>query len=83
MPLREMQLLHAAGLTPLEVIEASTKHAAHVCGQSHELGTLESGKLADLIIVDGNPLIDLDAMDSVLYVVKDGEVVVSPPQDSD
>jgi len=82
MPLREMDLLQTAGLSPLEVVEASTKHAAYVCGQSDELGTLKIGKLADLIVVDGNPLDDINAMNSVLYVVKDGEVVVSPQQDS-
>jgi imidazolonepropionase-like amidohydrolase len=46
------------------------------------LGTLEIGKLADLIVVDGNPLDDLNVMDSVLYVVKDGEIVVSPQGES-
>ena len=81
MPLREIDLLQTAGLSPLEVIEAATKHAAYVCGQSDELGTLERGKLADLIVVDGNPLDDLNAMDSVLYIVKDGELVFSPQQD--
>jgi imidazolonepropionase-like amidohydrolase len=80
MPLREMDLLQTAGLSPLEVIEAGTKHAAYVCGQSDELGTLERGKLADLIVVNGNPLDDLIAMDSVLYIVKDGEIVLSPQQ---
>jgi len=80
MPLREMELLHTAGLSPLEVIEAATKHAAYVCGQSDELGTLERGKLADLIVVDGNPLDDLNALDSVLYIVMDGELVSSPQQ---
>jgi imidazolonepropionase-like amidohydrolase len=78
MPLHEMELLQAAGLSPLEVIEAGTKHAAYVCGQGDELGTLEKGKLADLIVVDGNTLEDINAMDSVLYVVKDGELVLSP-----
>jgi imidazolonepropionase-like amidohydrolase len=82
MPLREMDLLQTAGLSPLEVVEAGTKHAAYVCNQSEELGTLEIGKLADLIVVDGNPLEDLNVMDSVLYVVKDGEIVVSPQQAS-
>lgn len=78
MPLREMDLLQAAGLSPHEVIEAATKHAAYVCGHGDELGTLEIGKLADLIVVDGNPLEDLNVMDSVLYIVKDGEIVFSP-----
>jgi enamidase len=81
-PLREMELLQTAGLSPHEVIEAGTNHAAYVCGHSDELGTLEIGKLADLIVVDGNLLDDLNALDSVLYIVKNGEVVVSPQQNS-
>ena len=80
MPLREMELLQIVGLSSLEVIEAATRHAANVCGQSDELGTLEKGKLADLIIVDGNPLEDLEVMDAVFYVVKDGEIILSPNQ---
>jgi imidazolonepropionase-like amidohydrolase len=74
MPLTEMKLLRAAGLTPMEVVEAATRHAAAVCGQGDRLGTLEPGKLADLIIVDGDPLADLAAMDRVVAVIKGGEV---------
>jgi len=77
MPLTEMKLLLAAGLTPLEVIEASTRNAAFVCGQGDALGTLEPGKLADVIIIDGDPLSDLEAMDRVLAVVNDGQVAHS------
>ena len=78
MPLDELKLLQAAGLSPLEVIEAATRNAAYVCGHGDELGTLEEGKLADLIVVDGDPLADLDVMDAVLFVVKDGEVALTP-----
>ncbi len=77
MPLTEMRLFLAAGLTPLEVIEASTSNAAFVCGQGEKLGTLETGKLADIIVVKGNPLTDLEAMDVVLAVVKGGELAYS------
>jgi imidazolonepropionase-like amidohydrolase len=73
MPTQEMQLLLQAGLTPMEVIEAGTRYAAQVSGHGDELGTLEPGKLADVIIVDGNPLVDLEAMGEVLMVIKDGE----------
>jgi imidazolonepropionase-like amidohydrolase len=75
MPLTEMRLFLAAGLTPMEVIEASTRHAALVCGQGDRLGSLEPGKLADIIIVDGDPLTDLAAMDRVIAVIKGGELV--------
>ena len=74
MPLGEMEMLLAAGLTPLEVIEAGTRHAARACGQGGELGTLEPGMLADVIVVDGDPLADLQALSQVVLVIKNGEV---------
>jgi imidazolonepropionase-like amidohydrolase len=83
LPLREMDLLRSAGLSPLEVIEAATRHAAYVCGHGDELGTLEVGKLADLIVVDGNPLDDLEALSVVSYVLKDGQFAVSPQQENE
>ena len=79
MPLPEMRLLLAAGLTPMEVIEASTRNAARVCGHGDELGTLEPGKLADVIIVDGNPLIDIEEMSQVLLVIKGGQIAFPVP----
>ena len=77
MPLAEMRLLLAAGLTPLEVIVASTRNAAIVCGQGDRLGTLEPGKLADILVVDGDPTIDLQAFQNVTTVVKGGAVAYS------
>jgi imidazolonepropionase-like amidohydrolase len=75
MPLSEMQLLMQAGLPPMEVLQAGTARAATVCGHGNELGTLELGKLADLIIVDGNPLTDIEAMTRIVAVIKAGEVI--------
>ncbi len=69
-----MQLLLAAGLTPMEVIESSTRNAARVCGHGDELGTLEPGKLADVIVVAGDPLVNIDATSHVVVVVKGGQV---------
>jgi len=78
LPLREMELLLAAGLTPLEVIEAGTRNAAYACGQGDELGTLEAGKLADILIVNGNPLADITVLTEVAWIILDGAVVVEP-----
>jgi imidazolonepropionase-like amidohydrolase len=74
MPMGEFEMLLAAGLTPMDIIEAATRHAAAACGQGDELGTLEPGKLADVVVVDGDPLEDLMLMDQVILVIKDGEV---------
>lgn len=79
MPLVEMKMLQAAGLTPMEVLEASTRNAAAACGQAGVLGTLEVGKLADIIIVKGDPLADISAMDNVIAVLKGGEVAFLAP----
>lgn len=70
----EMSALVDSGMTPIEVISAATKTNAEILGKSHELGTIEEGKLADLIVVDGNPLADIDAMQHVDIVVKDGVI---------
>jgi imidazolonepropionase-like amidohydrolase len=80
MPVLEMVLLHAAGLTPTEVIQASTSGAATVCGHGEDLGSLEVGKLADIVIVRGDPLTDLSVMDSVVAVIKGGELAYRAPQ---
>ncbi len=74
MPLREMKLLIAAGLTPLEVIEAGTRTAAYVSGHEDELGTLQAGKLADLIVVNGNPLENIEAMRDIMVVISNGRI---------
>jgi imidazolonepropionase-like amidohydrolase len=77
---RETQLLRAAGLTPVQVIEAATKHAARVCGHDKDLGTIEVGKLADILIVDGDPIADLEALERVVIVVKEGKVAHGNPE---
>ena len=72
---REIRLVAEAGLTPSQIVRAATRNAAAHLGREEELGTLEPGKLADLIIVDGNPLEDLSALQSVEQVIQDGRVV--------
>jgi imidazolonepropionase-like amidohydrolase len=77
MPIREMQRLLAIGLTPMEVLQASTARAAQVCGHGAELGTLEPGKFADIIVVPSNPLIDLTILNRVSIVIIDGKIAVT------
>lgn len=48
-------------MTPMQIIVSAKTNAARACNMQNELGTLETGKLADLLVVDGNPLDDIQA----------------------
>ena len=54
--IREFELLQEAGFHPLEVIQSATLNGAELIGRDHDLGTIEPGKLADMVIVDENPI---------------------------
>tara|TARA_Y100000590_G_scaffold468516_1_gene651538 strand:- start:1914 stop:3287 length:1374 start_codon:yes stop_codon:yes gene_type:complete len=73
----EMSALVDSGMTPIQVISAATKTNAEILGQIDELGTVEPGKLADVIVIDGNPLSNIDNMANVEIVVKDGVIYYS------
>ncbi|EPR66259.1 amidohydrolase [Cyclobacterium qasimii M12-11B] len=72
---REMELLVAAGLSPLDVISSSTIINAQYFRTQDRLGSIEKGKLADLILVEGNPSVDIKAMYSIKKVMLNGEWV--------
>lgn len=71
---REMSALVDVGMTPIQVISAATKTNAEILDQFDELGTIEPGKLADIIVVRGNPLANIEALQYVEIVIKDGGV---------
>ncbi|MGE5257374.1 MAG: amidohydrolase family protein [Hyphomicrobiales bacterium] len=81
--LRELKLLaEHSGFSPGEAIEAGTRVSAQVLGLEKELGTIEAGKLADLVAVDGNPLDDIDILlrrPSIRLVVQGGRIVNPNP----
>ena len=63
------------GATPWQTLVAATRHGAAVCGVGAELGTVEVGKLADLIVVGANPLADITNGRRLQMVLKQGRVV--------
>jgi imidazolonepropionase-like amidohydrolase len=75
----ELELMVGCGMSPMEAIVASTGVAAEALGAADRLGTIEVGKLVDLLIIDGNPLSDIALLQEksrILVVIKDGRVVV-------
>ena len=71
---REMELYVEAGFTPMEAIQAATIVPARVMKVDNELGTVEAGKRADLILVDGNPLENIHNIRKVKTVITGGTV---------
>jgi imidazolonepropionase-like amidohydrolase len=77
MPIAEIEHWIAAGLTPMQVIVAATRGGALVCGMEQDLGTLVPGKIADILVVDGDPLADIHALERVALVVHNGVIAFS------
>jgi imidazolonepropionase-like amidohydrolase len=76
---RELELYVAAGIPAADVLGMATLGAARAAGQGERLGSIEPGKLADLILVDGDPSVDPGALRNLRLVVKDG-VTLDPEQ---
>ena len=76
---REFELLvKVGGMTPLQAIQAGTMNAATLLGMEHDVGSVEAGKYADLVAVHGDPLADITVLQHPAFVMKGGEVYVSP-----
>ncbi len=75
MPMIEMELMREAGMTPMEIVVAATRNAAFAGGRLADLGTVEVGKIADLIVVAGDPVQDIEAMANVRLVMRSGVVI--------
>ena len=74
----EFELLVKYGMPPVEALKAATVNAADLLGLSNEIGTIEPGKSADIIAVDGDPLTDVTVLKQVGFVMARGEVVKGP-----
>jgi len=71
----EFAVMVKLGLTPLQAIQAATINDADLLGWSDKVGTIEPGKFADIVAVDGDPLQDVTTLERVKFVMKGGEVV--------
>jgi imidazolonepropionase-like amidohydrolase len=67
-------LVSDAGFTPIDAIIAGTLHGAEVLHIDNQYGTVEAGKIADLLVIDKNPLENIDNIKSVNFVIKGGKV---------
>lgn len=75
----EFGALVRGGMTPLQALQAATINSAELLSLDHDLGTLESGKLADMVAVSGNPLHDISVMEHVAWVLQNGKVMKALP----
>lgn len=75
MPTTEIELMRQADMTPMQIIVAATQNAAHVCNLDADIGTLEAGKIADILVVNGDPLADLQALTNVQMVIHNGVII--------
>jgi len=78
--LTEMEMFVEQGFTAAEVVRMATLGNAEILCLDQSIGSLEPGKLADIVIVDGNPLEDLSALRCIRWVFVDGAVVVAPDE---
>ena len=72
---REMELLVQAGISPLQVIKIATHNGAVFLGKADDMGTVEDGKLADLVLLTADPLKDIDNTKAIALVMKGGKIV--------
>jgi imidazolonepropionase-like amidohydrolase len=76
--MREFERMVDYGMKPLDAIRSATLRGAELLRMEKQIGTIEAGKFADLIAVEGNPLQDIRALRKVVFVMKDGEIYKTP-----
>ncbi len=74
-PETEVLLMQKAGMKNMDIIVAGTKNAAFVCGLGDEIGTIEEGKKADMLVVDGDPLSDIKVLFNANMVIHNGTII--------
>jgi imidazolonepropionase-like amidohydrolase len=77
-PAKEFEYMVKSGMTPAQAIRSATSLAAELLGMQDKLGTIETGKFADIVAVPGDPLADVSALEKVDFVMKGGVVERRP-----
>ena len=72
---RELTFMVKYGMTPMQALVAATRSGAELLGIGSDVGTIEEGKLADILVVEGDPLTDIAQIGQMRVVIKDGEIV--------
>jgi imidazolonepropionase-like amidohydrolase len=72
---RELELLAAAGIAPLDVIRIATYNSAVFLGKADQFGSVQAGRLADLVLLDADPAASIDNVKSIALVMKNGEII--------
>jgi imidazolonepropionase-like amidohydrolase len=71
----DMLAMQQRGMTPMMILQAATRNIAAAYHKLDALGTLESGKMADLVVIDADPLVDAQNLRKVSMVVKEGKTI--------
>jgi imidazolonepropionase-like amidohydrolase len=72
---RELELLAAAGIAPLDIIRIATYNGAVFLGKADQLGSIDTGKLADLVLLAKDPTADINNARSIVLVMKNGQII--------
>jgi imidazolonepropionase-like amidohydrolase len=72
---RELELLAAAGIAPLDVIRIATHNSAVFLGKADQLGSIQAGRLADLVLLNADPGASIDNVKAIAFVMKNGEII--------
>jgi imidazolonepropionase-like amidohydrolase len=76
---KEFKLMTDLGMSPIDALRSATADDAELLGISQKVGTLEKGKLADVIAMPGDPTQDITATERVLFVMKEGKIIRNGP----
>jgi imidazolonepropionase-like amidohydrolase len=72
---RELELLAEAGIPPLEIIKIATFNGARFLGKQEQMGSVEEGKIADAVLLNADPTVDINNCKAIIFVMKAGQII--------